>query len=207
MEECTSAHTLFICSLVQTAGWFAKLKTIVEIALFDSIVIEDCCFFCNFMVSYSILIYTFVSMNYKLITWFNLYCFVAGFRYWWHVLFLSFFLVCRERDSNDMRKKLPFCVGLLLRLLRKNHRVYITCTTGFDRSPSCVIAYLHWMTDTSLPAACNFVTGLHTCKPDRFPSKFKILCFCFTWSLTLHTTKDKGVFDIKTWIMYQKSES
>lgn len=41
MEECTSAHTLFICSLVQTAGWFAKLKTIVEIALFDSIVIED----------------------------------------------------------------------------------------------------------------------------------------------------------------------
>lgn len=91
MEECTSAHTLFICSLVQTAGWFAKLKTIVEIALFDSIVIEDCCFFCNFMVSYSILIYTFVSMNYKLITWFNLYCFVAGFRYWWHVLFLFFF--------------------------------------------------------------------------------------------------------------------
>lgn len=73
----------------------------------------------------------------------------------------------RDGDSFDMRKKLPFCVGLLLRLLKKNHRVYVTCTTGFDRSPACVIAYLHWMTDTSLHAAYNFVTGLHSCKPDR----------------------------------------
>ncbi|KAK6155192.1 hypothetical protein DH2020_009440 [Rehmannia glutinosa] len=73
----------------------------------------------------------------------------------------------RDADSFDLRKKLPFCVGLLLRLLKKNHRVYVTCTTGFDRSPACVIAYLHWMTDTSLHAAYNFVTGLHTCKPDR----------------------------------------
>lgn len=73
----------------------------------------------------------------------------------------------REGDSFDMRKKLPFCVGLLLRLLKKNHRVFVTCTTGFDRSPACVIAYLHWMTDTSLHAAYNFVTGLHSCRPDR----------------------------------------
>ncbi|CAK7328062.1 unnamed protein product [Dovyalis caffra] len=73
----------------------------------------------------------------------------------------------READSFDMRKKLPFCVGLLLRLLKKNHRVFATCTTGFDRSPACVIAYLHWMTDTSLHAAYNFITGLHSCRPDR----------------------------------------
>ncbi|KAH6826655.1 hypothetical protein C2S53_010544, partial [Perilla frutescens var. hirtella] len=73
----------------------------------------------------------------------------------------------RDADSFDMRKKLPFSVGLLLRLLKKNHRVYVTCTTGFDRSPASVIAYLHWMTDTSLHAAYNFVTGLHSCKPDR----------------------------------------
>ncbi|KAL6518837.1 Phosphoglucan phosphatase lsf1, chloroplastic [Orobanche hederae] len=73
----------------------------------------------------------------------------------------------RDADSFDMRKKLPFSVGVLLRLLKKNHRVYVTCTTGFDRSPACVIAYLHWMTDTSLHAAYNFVTGLHSCKPDR----------------------------------------
>ncbi|EPS70532.1 hypothetical protein M569_04230, partial [Genlisea aurea] len=76
---------------------------------------------------------------------------------------------CPIRDANsfDVRKKLPFCAGLLLRLLRKNHRVYVCCTTGFDRSPACVIAYLHWMTDTSLQAAYNFVTEQHPCKPDR----------------------------------------
>ncbi|KAL1352844.1 phosphoglucan phosphatase LSF1, chloroplastic isoform X1 [Arachis hypogaea] len=73
----------------------------------------------------------------------------------------------RDRDSYDLRKKLPFCVGLLLRLLRKNHRVFVTCTSGFDRSPACVIAYLHWMTDVSLHAAYTWVTGMHTCRPDR----------------------------------------
>lgn len=73
----------------------------------------------------------------------------------------------RDGDSFDMRKKLPFCVGLLLRLLKKNHRVFVACTSGFDCSPACVIAYLHWMTDTSLNAAYNFVTGLHSCRPYR----------------------------------------
>lgn len=77
---------------------------------------------------------------------------------------------CRDGDSFDLRKKLPFCVGLLLRLLKKNYRVFVTCTSGFDRSSTCVIAYLHWMTDTSLHAAYNFVTGLHLCRPDRFVS-------------------------------------
>ncbi|KAL8153883.1 hypothetical protein V2J09_011643 [Rumex salicifolius] len=72
-----------------------------------------------------------------------------------------------DGDSFDMRKKLPFIVGLLLRLLKKNHRVFLTCTTGLDRSSACVVAYLHWMTDTSLNAAYNFVTGLHVCRPDR----------------------------------------
>lgn len=84
----------------------------------------------------------------------------------WHFVFILFYS-CREGDSFDMRKKLPFSVGLLLRLLKKNHRVFVTCTSGFDRSPACVIAYLHWMTDTSLNAAYNFVTGLHSCRPDR----------------------------------------
>ncbi|OUZ99270.1 Dual specificity phosphatase [Macleaya cordata] len=73
----------------------------------------------------------------------------------------------RELDSFDLRKKLPFCAGLLLRLLKKNLRVFVTCTTGFDRSPACVIAYLHWMQDTALHDAYNFVTGLHPCRPNR----------------------------------------
>ncbi|KAF3342073.1 phosphoglucan phosphatase LSF1 [Carex littledalei] len=73
----------------------------------------------------------------------------------------------REIDSADLRKKLPFCVGLLLRLLRKNYKIYVTCTSGFDRSPTCIIAYLHWIQDTALHAAFNFVTGPHVCRPNR----------------------------------------
>uniref|UniRef100_A0A0E0LUG8 Uncharacterized protein n=1 Tax=Oryza punctata TaxID=4537 RepID=A0A0E0LUG8_ORYPU len=73
----------------------------------------------------------------------------------------------REVDSMDLRKKLPFCVGLLLRLIRKNYRIYVTCTTGYDRSPACVIAYLHWVQDTPLRIAHKFITGLHSCRPDR----------------------------------------
>ncbi|KAF0898887.1 hypothetical protein E2562_012600 [Oryza meyeriana var. granulata] len=73
----------------------------------------------------------------------------------------------REVDSMDLRKKLPFCVGLLLRLIRKNYRIYVTCTTGYDRSPACVIAYLHWVQDTPLHIAHRFITGLHSCRPDR----------------------------------------
>ncbi|PPR90011.1 hypothetical protein GOBAR_AA30678 [Gossypium barbadense] len=84
-----------------------------------------------------------------------------------HLHCQHYIILARDGDSFDMRKRLPFSVGLLLRLLKKNHRVFVTCTTGFDRSPACVIAYLHWMTDTPLHAAHNFVTGLHTCKPDR----------------------------------------
>ncbi|XP_037428803.1 phosphoglucan phosphatase LSF1, chloroplastic-like isoform X1 [Triticum dicoccoides] len=73
----------------------------------------------------------------------------------------------REVDSMDLRKKLPFSVGLLLRLIRKNYRIYVTCTTGYDRSPACVIAYLHWVQDTPLHIAHKFITGLHSCRPDR----------------------------------------
>ncbi|KAK8933405.1 hypothetical protein KSP39_PZI015553 [Platanthera zijinensis] len=73
----------------------------------------------------------------------------------------------RVVDSLELRKKLPFSVGLLLRLLRKSHRIFVTCTTGFDTSPACVIAYLHWIQDTALSAAHNFVTGLHSCRADR----------------------------------------
>ncbi|ONM04882.1 phosphoglucan phosphatase LSF1, chloroplastic [Zea mays] len=73
----------------------------------------------------------------------------------------------REVDSLDLRKKLPFCVGLLLRLIRKNYRIYVTCTTGYDRSPACVISYLHWVQDTPLHIAHKFITGLHSCRPDR----------------------------------------
>lgn len=73
----------------------------------------------------------------------------------------------READSVDLRRKLHFAVGVLYRLLRKKHRVLVTCTTGLDRSPACVIAYLHWIQDVALQEALEFVTNLHSCRPDR----------------------------------------
>ncbi|XP_031494810.1 phosphoglucan phosphatase LSF1, chloroplastic [Nymphaea colorata] len=73
----------------------------------------------------------------------------------------------RDGDSIDLRKKMPFCVGVLYRLMRQGHRVYVTCTTGFDRSPASVISYLHWIQDTPLHEAYNFVTKLHVSRPDR----------------------------------------
>eukprot|EP00249_Psilotum_nudum_P004252 c17796_g1_i1 orf=370-2274(-) len=70
-------------------------------------------------------------------------------------------------DSVDLRRKLPFAVGVLYRLLRKGHCVFVTCTTGLDRSPTCVISYLHWIQDVALSEAVDFVTNLHPCGPDR----------------------------------------
>ena len=73
----------------------------------------------------------------------------------------------REVDSVDLRRKLPIAIAVLYRLLRQGHRVFITCTTGLDRSPACVIAYLHWIRDVSLPNAFDFIQSLHRCGPDR----------------------------------------
>lgn len=73
----------------------------------------------------------------------------------------------RDVDTVDLRRKLPYAVGVLHRLLRRCHRVYVTCTTGLDRAPSCVIGYLHWIQDVSLPQAYDFVTSLHRSGPDR----------------------------------------
>eukprot|EP00250_Pteridium_aquilinum_P014980 c22313_g2_i1 orf=278-2104(-) len=73
----------------------------------------------------------------------------------------------REVDSVDLRRKLPTAVAILYRLLRQEHRVYVTCTTGLDRSPACVIAYLHWIRDVTLQDAFDFVQSMHPCGPDR----------------------------------------
>jgi hypothetical protein len=52
-------------------------------------------------------------------------------------------------------------------MLRRSHHVYVTCTNGLERSPSCVIGYLHWIQDVSLPQAYEFVTAMHPSGPDR----------------------------------------
>lgn len=68
----------------------------------------------------------------------------------------------------DLRRKLPYAVGILYRLLRQGRRVYVTCTTGLDRSPACVIAYLHWIQDVALQEAVDYIKRLHPCGPDMY---------------------------------------
>ncbi|KAI5078415.1 hypothetical protein GOP47_0006086 [Adiantum capillus-veneris] len=80
---------------------------------------------------------------------------------------LSLDFPVREVDSVDLRRKLPCAIAVLYRLLRQGHRVYVTCTTGLDRSPACVIAYLHWIRDVALQDAFDFVQSVHRCGPDR----------------------------------------
>uniref|UniRef100_A0A803MUF9 AMP-activated protein kinase glycogen-binding domain-containing protein n=1 Tax=Chenopodium quinoa TaxID=63459 RepID=A0A803MUF9_CHEQI len=85
-------------------------------------------------------------------------------------------------NSNSIKECCQKCDILMI-----NYpiRVFVTCTSGFDRSPACVIAYLHWMMDTSLNAAYNFVTGLHTCRPNRPAIAWA------TWDLIAMVDKDK----------------
>ena len=51
----------------------------------------------------------------------------------------------RDFDPDDLRRKLPRCVEALDELLHQGHTVYVHCNMGVNRSPSIVIAYLHWV--------------------------------------------------------------
>ncbi|KAI5020744.1 hypothetical protein ZWY2020_045632 [Hordeum vulgare] len=77
---------------------------------------------------------------------------------------------CRQNNIlmiNYLSERSFLFVLVFFCLIRKNYRIYVTCTTGYDRSPACVIAYLHWVQDTPLHIAHKFITGLHSCRPDR----------------------------------------
>ena len=58
-------------------------------------------------------------------------------------------------DKDDLRRQLPECVNVLDELLRKGRTVYVHCNMGVNRSPSIVIAYLHWIQGWSLEKATD----------------------------------------------------
>jgi len=68
-------------------------------------------------------------------------------------------------NPEDLRRKLPACVQALDELLRAGHTVYVHCSAGMNRSPSAVIAYLHWVQETGLDEAVDFVMERHPCDP------------------------------------------
>jgi len=68
-------------------------------------------------------------------------------------------------DPEDLRRKLPDCVRALDELLRAGHVVYVHCSAGKNRSPSTVVAYLHWVVGWDLDAAFSHVTAHRWCQP------------------------------------------
>jgi protein-tyrosine phosphatase len=71
----------------------------------------------------------------------------------------------RDFDEEDLRRQLPECVEVLDELLRKGRSVYLHCNMGVNRSPSIVIAYLHWVLGWDLETATDHVRRRRYCDP------------------------------------------
>ena len=71
----------------------------------------------------------------------------------------------RDFDPAALRENLPSCVSQLDELLRNGRIVYVHCNAGINRSPSTIIAYLHWVQRQELGEAVWTVTSRHTCDP------------------------------------------
>ena len=72
----------------------------------------------------------------------------------------------RDFDGEDLRRKLRQCVQALDELLAAGHTVYAHCNVGAGRSPSVVVAYLHWKQHWGLYDALEHVTRRRCCAPD-----------------------------------------
>ncbi|MGQ9575646.1 MAG: dual specificity protein phosphatase family protein [Thermoguttaceae bacterium] len=71
----------------------------------------------------------------------------------------------RDFSPEDLRKNLPECVGALEDLVRAGQTVYVHCSAGVNRSPSTVVAYLHWVEGWEFDEAVNYVRARHACDP------------------------------------------
>jgi atypical dual specificity phosphatase len=71
----------------------------------------------------------------------------------------------RDFDPDDLRHQLPKCVEALDELLRQGHTVYVHCNMGINRSPTIVIAYLHWVEGWDLEKATDHVLKCRSCDP------------------------------------------
>ena len=71
----------------------------------------------------------------------------------------------RDFDPEALRKNLPHCVKALDDLIRDDHTVYVHCSAGINRSPSTVIAYLHWIEGWDWDRAVSHVVSRRACDP------------------------------------------
>jgi atypical dual specificity phosphatase len=72
--------------------------------------------------------------------------------------------VC-DFDRDHLRCRLPDCVAALDELVKAGHTVYVHCSAGVNRSPSAVVAYLHWTLGWDLDRALSHVTTCRACSP------------------------------------------
>ncbi|MBC7352175.1 MAG: dual specificity protein phosphatase family protein [Thermogutta sp.] len=71
----------------------------------------------------------------------------------------------RDFDYDHLRARLPEVVRALRELLQSGHKVFVHCTAGMNRSPTVVIAYLHWVLGWDLYQAESHVYARHYCYP------------------------------------------
>lgn len=73
----------------------------------------------------------------------------------------------RDFDSEDLRRHLVDCVAVLEELLSAGHNVYVHCNSGIGRSPSIVLAYLHWVEGWPWDRAVDHVRQCRACCPNQ----------------------------------------
>lgn len=71
----------------------------------------------------------------------------------------------RDFDIDDLANRLPKVVARLDELIESGHTAYVHCTAGTNRSPTAVVAYLHWVRGLDLEQAVRLVCGRHACDP------------------------------------------
>lgn len=71
----------------------------------------------------------------------------------------------QDFNPEELRQKLPACVQALDGLLRAGHTVYVHCNAGVNRSPSTVVAYLHWVQKMPFNEAVDYVIKRHPSDP------------------------------------------
>ena len=69
-------------------------------------------------------------------------------------------------NPESLQEHLPAAVEQLARLLQEGHTVFVHCNAGAGRSPSIIVAYLHWVHGWELFDADAFVQSRRLCSPD-----------------------------------------
>ena len=68
-------------------------------------------------------------------------------------------------DRDNLTRLLPAAAQTLNEMLLNQHRVYVHCTAGIERSPAVVVAYLAWHRNLGLEPALKLVKAARNCRP------------------------------------------